>query len=107
MEETINYNDTDYKIMKVETSKGNNYKKPKDGNQFLIVTIYIKNNSDKKVPYSYANWTMTNSKKEEKKRVFSSINVDTALYSGNLVSGGIKTGSIGTRTWKCNGTSIR
>lgn len=94
MNDVITYNDVDYKIVKIETSKGNNYKTPKEGHQFLIVTVYIKNNSDKKVEYSYENWTMSNSKEEEKKRIFTSINVDTALYSGELVVGGIKIGSM-------------
>lgn len=94
MKDVISYNDVDYRVMKVETSMGNSYKAPKEGNQFLIVTVYIKNNGSKKAPYSYENWTMSNSKGEEKKRFFSSINVDDALYSGQLVIGGIKTGSM-------------
>lgn len=94
MNDVISYNGVDYKIVKVDTSNGNSYKSPKDGNQFLIVTVYIKNNTDDKVLYSYENWTMSNSKGEEKKRIFSSINVDNALYSGELVIGGIKTGSM-------------
>ena len=94
MNDVITYNNVDYKIVKIETSKGNNYKTPKAGHQFLIVTIYIKNNSKEKAAYSYENWTMSNSKGEEKKRIFTSINVDTALYSGELVVGGIKTGSM-------------
>ena len=94
MEDIITYNNVDYKVVKIETSKGNSYKSPKAGHQFLIVTVYIKNNTGGKVRYSYENWTMSNSKGEEKKRIFSSINVDTALYSGELVIGGIKTGSM-------------
>ena len=94
MNDVISYNDVDYKIVKVETSNGNAYKSPKEGNQFLIVTVYIKNNSSKKMPYSYENWTMSNSKGEENKRIFTSINVNDALYSGKLVIGGIKTGSM-------------
>ena len=94
MDDVITYNGVDYKIVKVETSMGNSYKSPKDGNQFLIVTVYIKNNTDDKILYSYENWTMSNSKGEEKKRIFSSINVNNALYSGELVIGGIKTGSM-------------
>ena len=94
MNDVITYNGVDYKIVKVERSNGNSYKSPKQGNQFLIVTVYIKNNTDDKVPYSYENWTMSNSKGEEKKRIFTSINVDNALYSGELVIGGIKTGSM-------------
>ena len=94
MNDVITYNGVDYKIVKVETSNGNSYKSPKEGNQFLIVTVYIKNNTNDKVPYSYENWTMSNSKGEEKKRIFTSINVNNALYSGELVIGGIKTGSM-------------
>ena len=90
----ITYKGVDYKVVKVETSEGNSYKKPKEGNQFLIVTVYIKNNTSDKIKYSYENWTMSNSKEENKKRIFTSINVDTALYSGDLVIGGIKTGSM-------------
>ena len=94
MDDIINYNGVEYKIVKVEKSEGNNYKAPKEGYEFLIVTIYIKNNTGNKVSYSYENWTMSNSKNEENKRIFTSINVDTALYSGELVIGGIKTGSM-------------
>lgn len=90
----ITYKGVDYKVVKVETSEGNSYKQPKEGNQFLIVTVYIKNNTSDKIKYSYENWTMLNSKEENKKRIFTSINVDTALYSGDLVIGGIKTGSM-------------
>ena len=94
MGDLITYNGVDYKILKVETSEGNDYKRPKEGNQFLIVTVYIKNNTGEKIAYDYKNWTMSNSKGEEKKRIFTSVNVDTALYSGDLVIGGIKTGSM-------------
>ena len=94
MNDIVSYKGIDYKVVKIETSNGNTYKSPKEGNQFLIVTIYIKNTLKEKVSYSYQNWTMSNSKDEEKKRIFTSINVDTALYSGQLVRGGVKTGSM-------------
>lgn len=94
MNEIINYKGVNYQVVKVETSTGNNYKRPKEGNIFLIVTIKIENNTTKKINYSYKNWTMSNSTQEEEKRIFTSINVGTALYSGKLVIGGIKTGSM-------------
>ena len=94
MGDLITYKGVDYKVVKVETSEGNSYKAPKEGNEFLIVTIYMKNNTGEKVPYSYVNYTMSNSNGEEKTRIFTSINVKDALYSGNLVIGGIKTGSM-------------
>ena len=90
----ITYKGVNYQVLGVETSEGNNYKSPKEGNIFLIVTIQIDNNTNDKIEYSYKNWTMSNSLEEEEKRIFTSINVDTALYSGELVIGGIKRGSM-------------
>lgn len=94
MGDLITYDGVDYKILNVRTSSGNSYKAPKEGNEFLIVTVYIKNNTSEKVPYSYTNWTMSNSQGGEESRIFTSINVDDALYSGELVIGGVKIGSM-------------
>ena len=94
MGDLITYDGVDYKVMKVRTSKGNYYKTPKEGYEFVIVTVYIKNNTGNKIPYSYVNWTMSNSINEEKEVMFTSINANDALYSGELVIGGIKIGSM-------------
>lgn len=94
MGDLITYDGVNYKVLSVETSQGNNYKSPDEGNEFLIVTVYIENTTDHKIRYSYENWTMSNSTGEEETRIFTSINVDTALYSGDLVIGGIKKGSM-------------
>lgn len=94
MGDLITYNGVDYKVMKVRTSNGNYYKTPKEGHEFVIVTVYIKNNTGDKIPYSYVNWTMSNSMNEEKDVMFTSINTNDALYSGELVIGGIKIGSM-------------
>ncbi len=94
MGDLITYDGVDYKVMKVRTSKGNYYKTPKEGHEFVIVTVYIKNNTGDKIPYSYVNWTMSNSVNEEKDVMFTSINTNDALYSGELVIGGIKIGSM-------------
>lgn len=94
MGDIITYKGVNYQVLKVETSEGNSYKAPKEGNEFLIITIQIENNTSDKVSYSYENWTMSNSTDDEEKRIFTSINVDTALYSGELVIGGIKRGSM-------------
>lgn len=94
MGDLITYNGVNYKVLSVKTSQGNNYKAPKEGNEFLIVMVYIENTTGHKIQYSYKNWTMSNSKEEEETRIFTSINVDTALYSGDLVIGGIKKGSM-------------
>ncbi len=94
MGDIITYNGVNYKVANVETSEGNSYKAPQEGNTFLIVTIYIENNTNHKINYSYNNWTMSNSKEEETQRVFTSINVENALYSGKLDVGNTKRGSI-------------
>lgn len=90
----ITYKGVNYQITKVETSEGNSYKSPKKGNIFLIIYISITNNTGDKVQYSYNNWTMSNSKDEEDKLLFSSVNTGSALYTGELAIGGTKVGSI-------------
>ncbi len=90
----IKYKDVIYQVSDVWTSMGTDYKKPKEGNQYVVVTIEFENDSDQKVRYSYKDWKMINSLGEEKNRIFTPVNVSTALYSGNLVIGGKKTGSI-------------
>ena len=94
IEDTVTYKDVNYKVTKVETSTGTNLKRPKKGNEFVIVTLKIENRSDTKVKYSYKNWKMNNSLDEEKSRIFAPVNATTALYTGNLVIGGTKTGSM-------------
>lgn len=54
----------------------------------------MENYSKNKVKYSYRNWKMLNSKGEESSRVFTPVNADSALYSGYLVVGGSKTGTL-------------
>ena len=92
--ERITYKDVEYKVTKVETSAGTKLKRPKTGNEFVIVTLKIENKSDTKIKYSYQNWKMNNSLDEEKSRIFAPVNATTALYTGNLVIGGTKTGSM-------------
>ncbi len=94
MGETITYKNISYKVIKVETSVGTAYKKPKEGNQYLIVTINLKNNADEKYHYSSEDFTMINSNLEETNRIISPVNAGTALYSGNLVVGATKEASL-------------
>lgn len=94
MNEIITYKDISYSVISVETSQGTRYKKPKEGNQFLIITIDMTNNSREKYRYSHNDWKMTNSTGEEQERIISPVNAKNALYSGNLVIGGTKSGSL-------------
>ena len=93
--ETIRYKDVNYKVKKVELNEtGTEYKKPKDGNQFIIITIQYENKSDEPVNYSSRNWKLENKDKEETQRIFTALDVNTALYSGKLVIGATKVGTL-------------
>ena len=45
MGDIITYKGVNYQVLSVETSEGNSYKKPKEGNEFVIVTIQYENNT--------------------------------------------------------------
>ena len=90
----ITYKKINYKIKSIEKSSGNSYSKPKDGNEFIIVTIELENNSNEKYTYSYNNWKMINSLGEEKNRVVTTLNLGKSLNLGTLVVGGTKTGTL-------------
>lgn len=93
--ETIRYKDVNYKVKKVEINEtGTEYKKPKDNNQFIVVTIQYENKSDEPVRYSSKNWKLENKDKEQTQRIFTALDVDTALYSGKLVIGATKVGTL-------------
>lgn len=94
IKERIIYDGVIYRVNKVDTSMGTKYKKPKDGNHFIIIEIEFINSANKTKKYSYKNWKLEDSKKDETGRVFTPINVDTALYSGKLVVGAKKKGTI-------------
>ena len=91
--DVIEYKGVNYKVANVKLSEGNGYSIPKEGDVFLIVTIYIMNDTKKPINYGYNSWVMTSNNGEAKK-IFSSINVDDALYSGQLKPGATKRGSI-------------
>ena len=92
--DVIEYKGVNYKVANVKLSEGNGYSVPRDGDVFLIVTIYIMNNTNKKIDYGYTSWVMTDKDDNKARKIFSSINVDDALYSGKLAPGKTKRGSI-------------
>ncbi len=94
MGDVINYKGVRYKVVSVETSMGTSYKKPKEGNQYLIITINMENKSNTKYRYSSEDWTVCYSKDEETKRIISPINAGNSLYTGYLVVGGTKEASL-------------
>jgi hypothetical protein len=60
-EEVVTYEGVNYSIIKVEKTQGNNeFWKPKEGKEFVKVTIKIENNSDDKISYNTLDWQMVN-----------------------------------------------
>ena len=92
-DETVTYKDVEFKIENIERSNGSEYDSPEEGKEFLIITINIKNNSDKKVSYNSLDWKLTNSNGQENSETFTITN-DNALNSGDLASGGTVTGTL-------------
>lgn len=94
LNETAVYNDVEYIVTNVEYSNGDEWDKPADGKQFVIVTVSIKNNSSEKISYNVYDWKMLNSQGQEDDEIFTTIDNDTNLGSGDLISGGSKTGTV-------------
>ena len=92
--EDVKLNDAVVKVTKVEKSNGNEYDKPKDGMEFVIVTVSIKNSGKDQISYNPFDFKMQNSKGQITDETFTTINQDTALNSGDLAGNGEITGTI-------------
>ncbi|QSZ27545.1 DUF4352 domain-containing protein [Aceticella autotrophica] len=92
--ETAKFNGAEMTVTKVEKSNGSEYDKPKDGMEFVIVTVKIKNAGKDKLSYNPLYFKMQNSKGQITDETFSTINQNTALQSGDLAIGGEVEGSI-------------
>ncbi len=90
----ILYNGVIYSVSSAKVVDGTEYRKAKNGYEFILVNISLENNSDEKVKYGYKNWRMSNSKDKETGRIFTPVNATTALYNGTLFVGSTKKGSL-------------
>lgn len=94
--EIATYKDVEYSITKVERTQGSNeYLKPKDGYEYVIITLSINNKSSEKISYNALDWKIVTSDGSED--TMSSISVadtDTNLSSGDLNAGGTKVGTV-------------
>ncbi|WP_205693971.1 DUF4352 domain-containing protein [Clostridium prolinivorans] len=92
--EDVKLNDAVVKVTKVEKSNGSDYDKPKDGMEFIIVTVSIKNDGKNEISYNPFDFKMQNSKGQITDQAFTTVNTSTQLNSGNLAAGGEVTGTI-------------
>ena len=92
-DDVVTYEDIEYSIIKVEKTQGTNeFCKPKEGKEYVKVTIKIKNNSDEKIPYNALDWQMVNANGDEDVWGSYTCDDDETLSSGDLDAGGTKEG---------------
>lgn len=94
--ETVKFKGIKFSITNVEKHKGTKYNKPKDGFEYVEVTIKIENTSEEKYDYSPLDWKMQNSQGQELDTNFSALkDYDEQLDYADLRPGGTVTGKLG------------
>lgn len=81
-------------VTNVEKSQGSTYDKPKSGKEFVIVHLTIENKGNEKLSYNPLYFEMQNSQGQQESTTFTTVDQDTALQSGELISGGKISGTI-------------
>ncbi|MGL5351863.1 MAG: DUF4352 domain-containing protein, partial [Clostridium sp.] len=92
--EEVKLKDNILVVNSISKSSGSEWDKPKDGNEFVIVTVTIKNGGTSEISYNPFDFSMQNSKGQITDQAFTTINNDNALSSGQLASGGEISGTI-------------
>lgn len=92
--EEVKLMDSLIKVTGIEKSAGTEFDKPKDGMEFVIVTVLIKNGGEKEISYNPFDFSMQNSKGQITNEAFTVVNKDTNLNSGSLAAGGEVSGTI-------------
>lgn len=92
--EAVKLDDAVVTVTKVEKSNGSDYDKPKDGMEFVIVTVSIKNNGKSELSYNPFDYKMQNSKGQITDQTFTTVNTSNQLNSGQLAENGEITGTI-------------
>ena len=83
-------------VTSVAKSQGSTYIKPKNGKEFVIVSVTIENKGNKNLSYNPFYFKMQNSQGQQESITFSASvdNNDTELNSGELIPGGKVSGTI-------------
>ncbi|MBT2692670.1 DUF4352 domain-containing protein [Bacillus sp. ISL-55] len=81
-------------VTKVDKSAGSDFDKPKDGHEYVVVTVEIENAGDENISYNPFDFKMANSQGQIVDQAFTTIDTNTALQSGELAPGGKVSGTI-------------
>jgi hypothetical protein len=92
--ETAKYNDTELTVTKVSKVKRGEFSIPKDGNEFVVVTVKYKNNGERNISYNPFDFRMKNSKGQITSFDLAVDVTKNQLESGELAPGGEVEGDI-------------
>lgn len=92
MKEDIKLSDRVIKVEKVERNQGNENFKPAEGNDFLLVTISMKNISMRDILYSCDDFLLIDNNKNEFETDYNKIHSFTTFTKDNLEKNKVKTG---------------
>lgn len=92
--DTVTHNNYELIVEGVEKSEGNEFEKPKDGHEFVIVKVTINNNGEEDISYNPFDFKLKNSQGQITEQGLITVDSDTSLSSGELAPGGSVTGTI-------------
>ena len=92
--DTVQLGDNVLTVTKVDKSAGDEFDKPKQGNEFVIVHVRIENKGKDKIDYNPFDFKLQNSNGQLVDAAITGIGNDTALQAGQLTPGGKVEGSI-------------
>jgi hypothetical protein len=92
--EQVQLGDNVLTVTKVEKSAGGDFDQPKDGHEYVIVTVEINNSGDENISYNPFDFKMSNSQGQIVDQAFTTVDTNTALQSGELAPGGKVSGTI-------------
>lgn len=92
--EKVQLGDNVLTVTKAEKSAGSEYDQPKDGHEYVVVTVVIENAGDENFSYNPFDFKMSNSQGQILDQAFTTIDTNTSLQSGELAPGGKVTGTI-------------
>lgn len=92
--EKIEFEGRVLEVTDIEYSNGSDFDEPKDGMEYVIVSVLIENNSDKELSYNPYDFKMQNSQGQIESQAFTIIDKETSLSSGKLAPGGNVSGTV-------------
>lgn len=92
--ETIQLGDNKVTVNEVTKSNGNDFDKPKDGMEYVIVKVTIENAGKSNISYNPFDFKMLNSQGQLTDQAFTIVDSKTKLNSGELTPGGKVSGTV-------------